>query len=406
MNAVFRIGSPDGSAGGIPPAALVDGDNRVVRRLFHKPSPEAPLSEVPPEDLESVEGQPGFYWLDLIGEDWAVISQVVETLGLEASTMREAVEEDLRPRVSEFPDYLFVALNGVKSGRGQRLSNSQVGVFIGERCLVTVSREPLPALQALQDQADQPSLVNLTSPAHLAAIIGMTISKRMVPLIEKLDASTDDLEELAFAADPRTLTEVHALRRDIVTLRRIIVPQFGVFGDLASADHPTLDKTARKAFGAAHEHHSRVAEYLDGARSVLGSVLETYRGAVADQTNEIVRVLTVFSATLLPLGLMAGLWGMNFANLPGSTVDWGFYVLIGAMALVAVGFWIYFSRRGFVGAPRLRDLPRSVGLGLVQIGAAPVRTVASGVETTMRTVGRYLSADSEGQGPSSAPDGE
>ena len=119
---------------------------------------------------------------------------------------------------------------------------------------------------------------------------------------------------------------------------------------------------------------------------LLGSMLETHRSATADQTNEIVRVLTVFSAVMLPLGLIAGIWGMNFNRIPASAQEWGFWALLALMAAIAVGLWVYFARRGFVGAPRLREVPKAVGLGLIQVGTAPIKVVAGGIETTRRLV--------------------
>ncbi len=163
-----------------------------------------------------------------------------------------------------------------------------------------------------------------------------------------------------------------------------------MFGELATLTHPVLDDDARGFFDRLYEHHSRLGETLDGARVLLNSVVETYRGAVADQTNEIVRVLTVFSAIMLPLSLIAGAWGMNFVDIPGGEEPWGFWILLAVMLLVGVGFWVYFARRGFVGAPRLRDLPKSVGLGLVQVGVAPIKLVSSGIGTTVREIGKLV----------------
>jgi hypothetical protein len=88
------------------------------------------------------------------------------------------------------------------------------------------------------------------------------------------------------------------------------------------------------------------------------------------------KILTVFSAILLPLALISGIWGMNFPNLPWARETWGFLTVIGIMMFIGVGLWLYFARLGFVGGPKLRDLPRSIGLGLVQIGTAPMRAMA------------------------------
>jgi len=95
---------------------------------------------------------------------------------------------------------------------------------------------------------------------------------------------------------------------------------------------------------------------------------------------------------------------MNFGNIPGGTERWGFYIMVGVMALVGVTFWVYFARRGFVGAPRLRDLPKSVGLGIVQVGVTPVKLVSTGIESTVRGIGRMVTSSStDGDDHSDSP---
>ncbi len=160
-------------------------------------------------------------------------------------------------------------------------------------------------------------------------------------------------------------------------LRRILGPQRDVLRDLAGVSSPFIDQRGRRAFSDAYDHHFRLVESLDAARGLLGIVLESYRSAVAERTNEVMKVLTVFAAVLLPLSLIAGLWGMNVTNLPGSASRWGFLTLLGVMAAVALGLWIYFARRGFVGGPKLHRLPKAVGLGLVQITTVPFRAVGA-----------------------------
>ena len=206
----------------------------------------------------------------------------------------------------------------------------------------------------------------------LAAVIAEASSRRYFPLLDALEERIEALEDHAITADPHLLTESQALRRDVILLRRILGPQRDVMRQLSQSMSPVLEPAVR-AFGDVYDHYFRLVEALDAGRGLLGGVLDTYRGAVAERTNEVMKVLTVFSAILLPLGLIAGLWGMNFSDLPGSGSEWGFVVLLGVMATIAVGLWVYFARLGFVGEPKLRDLPKSVGLGLVHIGRAPLR---------------------------------
>ena len=357
-----------------------------MQRLFHKANAEASLVEIPLGDLEASLSQPGFIWLDLHSEPPDRIRGLGPMFGVDRDSLEEAIDISLLPRVDEHDRYLFVVLNGLVIGTGERLNTSEIDIIIGGDFLVTIHRDPFPAIEWLQAPQNAQATTNLDTPAQVTAFIAQIGTRRYLPLIEALEERIDVLEDMAMSSDPRTLTEVHALRRDVGLLRRSIAPQRDVFNELAESIHPVIDAAAARAFDRVFDHHLKIVDSLDGARGLLSSVLETHRGAVADQTNEIVRILTVFSAVLLPMSVIASMWGMNFIEIPFAREQWGFLVLMGAMLLLGLGLWIYFSRRGFIGAPRLKELPRSLGLGLLQIGVVPIKVVSSGV----RQVGRLV----------------
>ena len=332
-------------------------------------------------------GAPGYVWLDLFAEPPAEIRALAERFGLDQASLEEAIDISLLPRIDEHDHYVFLVLEGLVVGSGERLDTSEVDVFIAEKFLVTIHRDPFPALEWLQAPSNMASTANLDTPARVTAFIAQLGTRRYLPLIEALEERIDDLEDMALASDPRTLTEVHALRRDVGLLRRSIGSQRDVFNEVAESLHPAIDPGAARAFDRVFDHHLKIVDSLDGARSLLISVLETHRGAVADQTNEIVRILTVFSAVLLPMSVISGMWGMNFFGIPLAGRWWGFAALVGVMLLLGLGLWLYFSRRGFIGKPKLSELPKSVGLGLLQVGVLPIKVVSSGV----RQVGRIVS---------------
>jgi magnesium transporter len=358
-----------------------------VQRLFYKRDAESSLVERTAGEIDSLLASPGYVWLDLLAEPPAEIRALAERFDIDRASLEEAIDVSLLPRVDEHDRYLFVVLEGLVVGPDDRLDTSEIDIVIGERFLITVHRDPFPALDWLQDPKNMASTANLDTPARVTAFIAQHGTRRYLPLVEVLESRIDDLEDMALASDPRTLTEVHALRRDVGLLRRSIGPQRDLFNELAESLHPAIDPSAARAFDRVFDHYLKIIDSLDGARSLLTSVLETHRGAVADQTNEIVRILTVFSAVLLPMSVISGMWGMNFLQIPLSGRWWGFAVLVGAMLLLGLGLWVYFSRRGFIGRPKLSDLPKSVGLGLLQVGVLPIKVVSTGV----RHVGRIVS---------------
>lgn len=290
-------------------------------------------------------------------------------------------------------DYLFTIVYGFATGQGARLKTTRLAVFVGVDFLVTASVDELPGLLWVQSQIVEGATLSDPSPIELLASLALAGSRRLLPLIQELEQQIDDLEGLAIEADPRTITRAYALRRDVILLRRSLGPQRAVYEDLARARHRVMNDKVASDFLRVANYQGQALDSLEAAQSLLESVLEIHRGAVADQTNEIVQVLTVFSAVLLPLGLIAGIFGMNFIVIPGTDHPNGFWILMGTMTLLALGLWVYFARRGFVGAPRLRDLPKAAGLGLIHIGVAPIKVVAGGIESTMRFVGLRESQD-------------
>ncbi|MGD2102923.1 MAG: magnesium transporter CorA family protein [Acidimicrobiia bacterium] len=318
-------------------------------------------------------------WVDVVGEEREVVRSIGSTFGLDPGAVEDSFAETNLSLVEEHVHEVFVVLHGFTTGEGERLSTPEIDVFIGRRFLVTIRDGTRASIDAVRDRIKDEGNLPVATPAGMLAFLAHAAGRRYAPLIQELERRIDSLEESAIRGEPQTAVEVYALRRDVILLRRALAPQYDVYDDLSASNHPLIDEEARLTFARVANQHRRALEALEAGRALLGSTLETYRGAVADQTNEIMRILTVFSALLLPLTLIAGIWGMNFVLIPGAGSTWGFWSLVGVMAVIGLGLWIYFARRGFIGAPRVRDLPRAVGLGLFNLGAAPIRAVAGSV---------------------------
>lgn len=351
-----------------------------MQRLFAKPT-DGQFEAIDPSQVDSV-GQGHLIWFDLEAEDSETVDEVCARFGFPTGTLQQDIDDYLLPRISEHEGSIHLALQTPVTGADGRLDVAQIDVLIGAGTMVTIHNEARKSIDWLSN-LDNLNGTPASVAAELAAALAQVVGRQVLPLLHELEVRIDSLEDLAFTADPRALTEVQALRRDVLVLRHVAGPQRAVMEDLSKSTNRLVGDNGRRAFRTSYDHSVRIVESLDSARSLLNSVLETYRGAVADQTNEIVRLLTVFSAILLPLTLIAGVFGMNFDFIPTGDETWGFWVMVGAMAILAVGLWLYFGKRGFVGGPRLRELPKAVGLGLFQVGAAPVRAIASGVGSTL-----------------------
>jgi magnesium transporter len=324
-------------------------------------------------------------WLDLSGESPQTVEATCRTFGIPERLIADTLAEGSLPMLEEQRELVCVVLNGFRTTSTGRIAPSEVDLFIGPDFVMSIHEQEIPSIGIVMDRFARGVGPTAASPAGLVAHLAMAGSRRFPALIDHLETQLDSLEELALGADPRAINEVYALRRDVILLRRVVVPQRQIYDELAEGGHSLLDEPSRREFERVADYQTQILESLEAARSLLGSVLETYRGAIADQTNEIVRVLTVFAAILLPLTLVSGIFGMNFVEIPLADNPWGFWMTVAAMAIGAVALWLYFGGRRFVRTPRLRELPKAVGLGLFAIGTAPIRVVTGGIRSLGKT---------------------
>jgi magnesium transporter len=338
-----------------------------VQHLFHVTEGATEAVPVEPERLAEVRRQGGWIWLDVTGFTVTEVREVGHEFGFDPLAVEDVLAWSKHPKVDDHVGYTFVVGHALSTLAEDRLRTVEYDVFIGADFLVTFHQEDLPGFGWGREHATSAGVLAESAPDLLWARIAEAGSARFQPLAEGLEERIDALEDEAIAALPSVPGEIQALRRDVQTLRQAVVAQRDAYSTLARGGLPGISDRGARRLGHVYDDFNRLAELLDGARGLLGGILDTYRSTVAERANEVMKVLTVFAAIILPLSLVAGIYGMNFANMPELKTRWGYFLVLGIMALVAIGLWLYFARRGFIGGPKLHRVPRVVGRGLVDL---------------------------------------
>lgn len=167
-------------------------------------------------------------------------------------------------------------------------------------------------------------------------------------------------------------------------IRRIARPQREVLDGLRRSDSPVVSETGRRRFSDAFDVAGRLTHVLESTRTGLAETLDAYRGAQATEATEVTRVLTIYAAVMLPLALVAGFFGMNFANLPWVERRWGWWAVLGsfvAVALVSLGMFV---RAGWIRPFSPKRAGTLLGQGLWEASKAPVQVVGALYEVTAK----------------------
>lgn len=313
-------------------------------------------------------------WLDVVAADEAVASDLARHFALDRAT-REDIVEVQQPKFEELDAHRVFVLQALANAP-DAIRTVEVDVVVGDRWVLSIHDEVLRSVDELARRLPRPSFI-VESPFHLAARLFEFIGERYLPLLDEVDSQIIDLEDAAIVGDSAVLGDIHALRRDIAVLRRALGPQRRMLDIVARLR--LEDGRAARDLADALDHHDRLVDSLESAHGLVGSLLDTYRSATAEQMNQVMKTLTVFTAIFMPLTLITGLYGMNFEHMPELGTYWGYAVALGAMAVIAGGLWTYFVRRGFIDAPEHLPLRRParvagrVGRGLAAAASLPIR---------------------------------
>jgi len=168
------------------------------------------------------------------------------------------------------------------------------------------------------------------------------------PILETIDEELENLDqEVIKNPNPKILQKIVKLKRDIIYIKKITMPQREKISFLAKQEYKQISKKCIPYIRDVYDHAIRVSDSLDNYREVIGGTFDTYMTAVSNNMNEVMKTLSIIATIALPLGVISGIYGTNFATLPGSGVNYGFFYMLGFMALLSFGMLTYFKKRNW-----------------------------------------------------------
>ncbi|MFC2060005.1 magnesium/cobalt transporter CorA [Chloroflexota bacterium] len=260
-----------------------------------------------------------------------------------------------RPKMDEYKDYLFLVFHfPVFNVEARATTSSQLSVFIGEKYVVTLHKGELKPLVKLfkECQIDEESRQEHLS--HGSGYLLYRIIDRLVdyclPILNKIGANIEKTEDNIFASHgmPRAIEDISMLRRDVISFRRIIWPMRAVIGGLESRIRRFTPMDMTVYFGDMIDHVDKIWDGLDEYKEIIEGLNDTHDSLATNRTNEVMRMLTVIATILLPITVVASIFGMNidlgpFKDNPYSLL----YVFLICLAIIS-GMLYFFRRQRWI----------------------------------------------------------
>jgi magnesium transporter len=188
-------------------------------------------------------------------------------------------------------------------------------------------------------------LSNLGTDFLCHAILDALVDEYM-PLIDQMDDEVEILEDIVLEKpSPATLERLLMLKHSIMELRRVISPQREMVNRLTRDEFELIDPQSRFYFRDIYDHLVRIQDLSDTIRDIVSGAMDIYLNSTSLRLNEVMKALTIVSTIFLPLSFIAGVFGMNFAQIPTASHPLGFYICCAAMLVIGVAMLVYFRRR-------------------------------------------------------------
>jgi magnesium transporter len=291
-------------------------------------------------------------WVNVDGlGDQKMIEELGRLFGLHALAMEDVVNTHQRPKIEQYPGTLFIVMRMMQ--RNEVLASEQMSLFLGKNFVLTF-QENLPgdSFGPVRQRLRSGGPLTADSPDYLAYRLIDAIIDSYFPLLEQYGELLESLEEdVLLWADRDTLLRVHAIRHDLLHLRRAIWPAREAINSLVRDANPLIQSETRLFFRDVYDHTVQLMDFLETYRELGSDSRDLYMSTAGHRLSEIMKVLTIISTIFIPLTFIAGVYGMNFDFMPELRSRWGYPIALSVMAAIAVALLFYFRRRGWIGRP-------------------------------------------------------
>jgi magnesium transporter len=296
-------------------------------------------------------------WVDLRGETPQEADEAKDVLknvfNFHYLTIEDCLETRNQPKVEGFPDYIYFIVHGVKPEETSSANfvTKELDGYLGKNFIVTFHVERFKSIKIVKQHIRSSTFSCQRGAAYLMHQILDQLVDLYMPIVDDFDDAINELEERVFTMKKSNnviLEEIMDLRRSVARLKRISSRQLDVLYRISHGEFPQIPEQILPFYRDVHDHLLRITDLAESYRDLVSGLFDIHFNVIATKTNEIMKFLTIFSAIMLPLTLIAGIYGMNFENMPELKTQNGYFLILAIMFIVALALLFYFWRKGWI----------------------------------------------------------
>ena len=285
-------------------------------------------------------------WIDVTNITKEEADLLKTSFNLHPLSTEDLLNQGIRIKVEEFSEYLFCVFYGIKKEKSIELK--ELDFILGNNFVISNHKKEIETFTELKNNSEK---LGQLFEKGVDFIFHRLLDKEVdnfFPVLEDIDDKIEEIEEeVTKRAKPELLQKILKMKRMIVLIKKSVLPQREKIGFLAKNDYKFISKKAIPYFRDIYDHAIRVSDSIDNYREAVSGTFDAYMSAVSNNMNEVMKTLSIIATIALPLGVISGIYGTNFAILPGQNFAYGFWIMLLGMFSVIGVMMIFFKKRGW-----------------------------------------------------------
>lgn len=292
-------------------------------------------------------------WIDVEGiHDVEKIQKLSAAIGLHPLVVEDILNIDQRSKMEEFEGYIYIVLKmfHLKEHNGE-ITPEQVSIILAKNYVVTFQEGyEGDTFQPIRERIrNSKGIINKMTSDYLVYSIIDSIIDSYFTVLESFGDRIEKLEEeLVNNPEKRTLTEIYRLKREMLYLRKNVWPLREAISRLERGESDLVNQSTHIYLRDVYDHTINVLDTIETYRDMLSGMIDIYLSSISNRLNETMKYLAGISTIFIPMTFIASIYGMNFEIMPEIKYEYGYFIALGVMAAVGIGFFIYFKMKKWV----------------------------------------------------------
>jgi magnesium transporter len=305
------------------------------------------------EECFPFKARPTITWVNIDGvHDIGIIEKIGKEFRINDLVLEDIVNTEQRPQAKDFGSFIFIVLKMAKyDPADDELLTEQVSLVVGSNFVISFQEGKEGDVfgsvrERIRAGKDRIRKMGADYLAH--ALMDASVDSYFT-VLEQIGMKLEDVEdETLNHPTPKTLEQIHKLKRNLIFLRKAVWPVREVASFLERSESPLIEKTTKIYFRDIFDHSLQLIDLIETFRDVAAGMLDIYLSSLSNRMNEVIKVLTIISTIFIPLTFLAGLYGMNFKNMPELGWRFGYYGVLALMVAIVVFMLFFFKRKRWI----------------------------------------------------------